>query len=302
MEAKDRDSLHRFLFDDMPVRGEIVHLDASWRAALEQIDYPPVIRDLLGEAMAATVLLASSLKFEGGLTLQLQGGNPLTLLVVQCTSTLNLRGLARWEGELPAIVGREGGLQTLTGDGARMAVTIERTAERNKAGERYQGIVPLEGETLAGCFEEYFQRSEQLPTRLFLAATADCAAGMLLQVLPGHEDDDRAWEHVTTLGQTITSDELLELDAPNILHRLYHEDDVRLFESAPVAFRCSCHRERIADMLRSLGADEAQDILKEQGSVDVSCEFCGREYKFDAVDVEVLFAGDVPSDGGRSTH
>lgn len=297
MDPKDRDSLHRFLFDEMPVRGEIAHLDASWRAALEQVDYPEVIRDLLGEAMAAAVLLASSLKFEGGLTLQLQGGNPLTLLVVQCTSTLNLRGLAHWEGELPER-GPETDLHALTGDGARMAVTIEQ----KKNSERYQGIVPLEGRTLAECFEAYFERSEQLPTRLFLAATERCAAGMLLQVLPGHEDEERAWEHVTTLGQTITSDELLELDAPHILHRLYHEDDVRLFESAPVAFRCSCHRERIADMLRSLGADEARDIIAEQGSVDVSCEFCGREYRFDAVDVEALFAADISPDSGHATH
>jgi molecular chaperone Hsp33 len=294
VEAKDRDSLHRFLFEEMPVRGEIAHLDASWRAALEQIDYPPVIRDLLGEAMAATVLLASSLKFEGALTLQLQGGNPLTLLVVQCTDTLNLRGLARWEGDLPEAVG----FKALTGDAARMAVTIEQ----KKSGERYQGIVPLDGATLAECFEGYFQRSEQLPTRLFLAATENCAAGMLLQALPGHEREDHAWQHVTTLGETITSGELLQLDAPNILHRLYHEDDVRLFESAPVAFRCSCSRERIADMLRSLGSAEAHDILAERGAVDVSCEFCGREYAFDAVDIEALFAGEISAGTSRSTH
>lgn len=299
MKPQDRDSLHRFLFDEMPVRGEIAHLDASWRAALEQIDYPPVIRNVLGEAMAAAVLLASSLKFEGGMTLQLQGGNPLTLLVVQCTSTLNLRGLAHWEGELP----EQASLQELIGDSARMAITIEMAIEQRKTNERYQGIVPLEGETLAECFEGYFQRSEQLPTRLFLAATDKCAAGMLLQVLPGHEDEDRAWEHVTTLGQTITPDELLELDAPNILHRLYHEDDVVLFESAPVAFRCSCHRERIADMLKSLGKVEADSIIEEQGSVDVSCEFCGKEYNFDAVDIEALFASDTtPSDGSHATH
>lgn len=294
MQAKDRDSLQRFLFDEMPVRGEIAHLDASWRAALEQVDYPPVVRDLLGEAMAAAVLLASSLKFEGGLTLQLQGGKPLTLLVVQCTHTLNLRGLAHWEGELP----EAGPLHSLTGDGARMAITIEQ----QKKPERYQGIVPLEGETLAACFEGYFERSEQLPTRVFLAAAEDSAAGMLLQVLPGHEHDDRSWEHVSALGQTITPEELLALDAPNIIHRLYHEDDVRLFESAPVAFRCSCNRERIADMLRSLGSDEAHDILAEQGSVEVSCEFCGREYNFDAVDVEALFAADVSAESSRSTH
>ena len=294
MEAKDRDSLHRFVFDERPVRGEIAHLDASWRAALEQVEYPGQIRKVLGEAMAAAVLLASTLKFEGGLTLQLQGGSPLTFLVVQCTNTLNLRGLAHWDGELP----ESGDFKALIGGGARMAVTIEQ----KKSGERYQGIVPLEGATLAECFEEYFQRSEQLPTKLFLAATEKCAAGMLLQVLPGHEGEERDWEHVTTLGETIQADELLELDAPNIIHRLYHEDDVRLFESNPVAFRCSCHRERIGDMLRSLGSEEVHDILEEQGEVEVGCEFCGKQYVFDAVDVEALFVADVSSESSRSTH
>lgn len=293
MQAKDRDSLHRFLFEHRPVRGEIAHLDASWRAALEQVDYPDVIRDLLGEAMAAAVLLASTLKFEGGLTLQLQGGQPLTFLVVQCTSTMNLRGLAHWEGDVP-----DGGdFKSLTGDSARMAVTIEQ-----KSGERYQGIVPLERDTLAECFEDYFLRSEQLPTRLFLAATGRCAAGMLLQVLPGYESAERDWEHVATLGETIKPDELLDLDAPNVIHRLYHEDDIRLFESAPVTFRCSCHRERIGGMLRSLGIDEVHDILEERGNVEVSCEFCGRTYGFDAVDIEALFASVVSADTNRSTH
>lgn len=279
------------------MRGEIAHLDSSWRAALEQIDYPPVIRDLLGEAMAAAVLLASSMKFEGGLTLQLQGGRPLTLLVVQCTSSLNLRGIAHWEGEeegdLP-----EGNLRQLIGDEARMAVTIE---QKDRA-ERYQGIVPLEGATLAECFESYFYRSEQLPTRIFLAASEGCAAGLLLQVLPGNESAQDDWQHVTTLGETISANELLELDAPNILHRLYHEDDVRLFEGSPVSFRCSCNRERITGMLRSLGSEEVHGIIDEQGSVDVSCEFCGREYVFDKVDVEEVFAADIPPAGSHAKH
>lgn len=293
MDPKDRDSLHRFLFEKLPVRGELVHLDASWRAALEQIDYPENIRNLLGEAMAASVLLASTLKFDGAMTLQLQGSGPLSLLVVQCTSQMNLRGLARWEGGIEGL-----DLQGLAGGEGRMAITIEQEGKR----ERYQGIVPLEGKNLAECFENYFQRSEQLPTRLFLTAGEASAAGMLLQVLPGHERDQNAWEHVTTLGATITPEELLQLDAPKILHRLYHEDDVRLFESTPVAFRCSCSRERIGGMLKSLGSAEAHDILEEQGRIEVSCEFCGKQYEFDKVDVEELFSAEVPHSGSRRTH
>lgn len=293
MDPKDRDSLHRFLFEKLPVRGELVHLDASWRAALEQIDYPENIRNLLGEAMAASVLLASTLKFDGAMTLQLQGSGPLSLLVVQCTSQMNLRGLARWEGGIEGL-----DLQGLAGGEGRMAITIEQEGKR----ERYQGIVPLEGKNLAECFENYFQRSEQLPTRLFLTAGEASAAGMLLQVLPGHERDQNAWEHVTTLGATITPEELLQLDAPKILHRLYHEDDVRLFESTPVAFRCSCSRERIGGMLKSLGSAEAHDILEEQGRIEVSCEFCGKQYEFDKVDVEALFSAEVPHSGSRRTH
>lgn len=295
MEPKDRDSLHRFLFEQMPIRGEIVHLDAAWRAAFSQRDYPDTLRTLLGEAMAAAVLLSSTLKFEGSLTLQLQGDGPLSLLVVQCTSSLNLRGLARtsedFEGDIDGM-----SLQELAGSEGRLVITLEQEGKR----ERYQGIVPLEGETLAECFEEYFQRSEQLPTRMFLTANGHCAAGMLLQAMPGHENADAEWQHVTKLGETIEDQELRELDAPTILHRLYHEDDLRLFESTPVAFRCSCSRDRIAKMLQSLGETEVESIVEEQGNVSVDCEFCGRHYEFDAVDAKALFAGAIGIDDGHS--
>ena len=295
MEPIDRDSVYRFLFEEMPVRGEIVHLDAAWRAASERVDYPPALRAMLGEAMAAAVLLSSTLKFNGSLTLQLQGSGALQLLVVQCTSGLNMRGLARtaegFEGDIEGL-----SLAELTGKDGRMVITIEQEDRQ----ERYQGIVPLEGERLADCFEAYFTRSEQLPTRLFLAADEERAAGMLLQVMPGHEQDEHAWEHVTTLGETVTSEELRELDASTILHRLYHEEDLRLFESAPVAFRCTCSRDRIADMLRSFGEEEVESIIEEQGRVSVDCEFCGRTYAFDPVDAKALFTGAMDPDEGHS--
>ncbi|HEX6549545.1 MAG TPA: Hsp33 family molecular chaperone HslO [Gammaproteobacteria bacterium] len=278
----EHDSLRRFIFENLPVQGRCVHLDASWRAVLEHQDYPVPVRALLGQAMAATALLSATLKYEGSITLQIQGGGPVHLLVVQCTSQFNLRGLARWHGELP-----DAGLAALVGNG-KLVLTIE-----TGRGERYQSIVPLEGDTLAASLENYFVRSEQLPTRLWLSAGETSAAGMLLQVMPDREREPDAWQHVTVLADTVTDQELKDLSAEQLLHRLYNEDDVRLFESAPVSFRCQCSRERIEVTLRSLGEDEVQSIIREQGSVHVECEFCARQYDFDPVDVQALFATDA---------
>lgn len=279
----EHDSLRRFIFEHLPVQGRHVHLDASWRAVLERQDYPAPVRAVLGQAMAATALLSATLKYEGSITLQIQGGGPVHLLVVQCTSQLQLRGLARWHGELP-----DAGLAALVGDG-KLVLTIEQAGN----GERYQSIVPLEGDTLAASLENYFVRSEQLPTRLWLSAGETSAAGLLLQLMPDREREPDAWQHVTVLADTITDQELSELSAEQVLHRLYNEDDVRLFESAPVSFRCQCSRERIESTLRGLGEGEVQGIIREQGSVHVECEFCARQYDFDSVDVQVLFAADV---------
>jgi molecular chaperone Hsp33 len=290
--APRHDSLHRFLFEHLPVRGQFVHLDASWQAVLERIDYPEPVRDLLGQAMAASVLMASTLKFEGGLTLQIQGEGPVHLLVVHCTSKMQLRGLARWHGDLG-----DGGLQELVGSG-RMAITIEQTGKQ----ERYQGIVPLEGDSFATCLEGYFTRSEQLPTRLWLAADGSAASGLLLQTVPGTEDDGDAFEHASILADTLRDEELQELSVEDILHRLYHEDDVRLFESTPVAFRCSCSRERIQGVLRGMGEEDVRSLVRERGTIDVDCEFCGRHYAFDPVDVEQLFAEDVDAPSPHTLH
>jgi molecular chaperone Hsp33 len=292
MDMSEHDTLRRFIFERLPVQGRHVHLDASWRAALERQDYPAPVRALLGEAMAAAALLSATLKFDGNITLQIQGTGPVHLLVVQCTSDLSLRGLARWSGELASL-----DFRGLVGDG-RLVMTIE---QKNKS-ERYQSIVPLEGETLSSSLESYFVRSEQLATRLWLTAGDASASGMLLQMLPDKQGDADAWQHVTVLSDTLKRAELAGLSAQEILHRLYNEDDVRLFEGAPVAFRCQCSRERIEDTLRGLGHDEVQSILKEHGRVDVDCEFCGRRYSFDLVDVESLFSGAFHLSGGSARH
>jgi len=287
------DTLQRFVFEQAPVRGEIVHLDATWRAVLDRHDYPPVLRELLGELMAAAALLSATLKFSGSLIMQMQGTGPVKLLVVECNSDMTLRATATWEGEL--ISPR---LADLLG-GGRFAITIDP----QQVGQSYQGIVDLEGDSVAEVLQNYMTRSEQLDTRLWLAADAGHAAGMLLQRLPSNaHDDDEAWNRAQILGGTVTRGELLALPAVEVVRRLYHEEDVRLFESSPVSFRCSCSRERVTDMLRMLGYDEVKSVVAEQGSVEVDCEFCNRHFGFDAVDVEQIFAAEVVTPASSARH
>ena len=275
------DSLQRFIFEHAPIRGEIVHLDATWQAVLERREYPPRVRNVLGELMAAAALLTSTLKFDGRLIMQIQGNGPVNLLVVECTSDRKMRAIAQWKGEVP-----DAPLSKLVGDG-RLAVTIDP----QKGKERYQAIVSLEGVTVAEAFENYFARSEQLATRLWLASDMHQAAGMLLQRMPDRpQPDDDAWIRAVHLGSTITREELLALPVREIIHRLYHEEDIRLFSRMPVIFRCSCSRGRVEAVLRMLGRDEIHSILEEQGSVSVDCEFCGNRYEFDRIDAEQLFA------------
>jgi molecular chaperone Hsp33 len=274
----DTDALHRFLFDGTDVRGELVHLDASWRAVLGRHPYPDTVRGPLGEALAATVLLTGTLKFDGALILQVQGEGPLRTLVAQATHAGTIRGLARWEGEVPA-----GDLAQVFGQG-RLVLTLEPAV-----GERYQGIVPLLGTDLADALETYFRTSEQLGTRLWLAAGPERAAGLLLQRLPGGGGDEDDWTRIATLANTLTAGELTALPAATLLHRLFHEEELRLFEPEPVAFRCTCSRGRIEDTLRALGQAEVEATLEEQGQVEVSCEFCNRVYRWDRVDARQLF-------------
>lgn len=280
------DALRRFMFEGFPVRGEIVRMDASWRAVLERQEYPPAVRALLGEAMAAVVLLASTLKFDGLLTLQIQGEGDLHLLVAQCGSDLAVRGLAKWKSDDP-----QGTLAELTG-GGRLAITIERRKDR----ERYQGIVLADTDTLAGCLETYFAQSEQLPTRIWLAADGERAAGMLLQQMPSGpaETDQDGWNRAGLLAATLSSDELLELGARDLLRRLFHEEDLRLADERMVVFRCSCTRQRVESAMRLLGRDELAELLLADGRIEVRCEFCNKAYGLDAVDVEQILADAGP--------
>jgi len=278
------DSLQRFLLESTPVRGEIVHLDATWRAVLERRSYPAPLQALLGDMMAAAALLSAILKFEGSLIMQMQGNGPVQLLVVEATSEHTLRATAKWEGDLA-----QGNVTELLGAG-RFVISIVPSGGK----QTYQGIVAIEGDSIAQVLEHYMAKSEQLETRLWLASDSQQAAGMLLQKLPAAPtQDEDAWNRAKQLGETIRREELLSLPAREIIRRLYHEEDVRVFESRPVAFRCSCSRERVTSMLRLLGHDEVKSIIAERNTVEVDCEFCGRHYTFDAVDAEQVFAADV---------
>ena len=298
----DRDSLHRFLFEQYPIRGHLVHLDAAWRALIEHREYPHAIRDTLGEAVAASLLLAATVKFEGVLSLQLQGAGPMHLMLVQCTSGLGVRGLARYRDAEAAGLERIG---DLIGDG-NLTVTLETDA----GARRYQGIVPIAGERLAEVLQGYFENSEQLPTRLWLHADAQGVSGMLLQKLPGGSSSaaadavviEDAWRRVQLIAETLTPQELRTLADAEILRRLFNEDDVRLFEPSPVYFRCRCSRERVTGMLQGLGEAETRSVLAERGEVEVRCDFCNRAYILDAVDVAQLFKAANFRDSGSRVH
>jgi len=299
------------MFEHYPIRGHLVHLDASWRALIEHREYPDAIRTTLGEAVVASLLLAATIKFEGVLSLQLQGAGPVHLLLAQCTGGLGVRGLARYrEDDISGTAA--GGIADLIGAG-NLTVTVES----DDGSQRYQGIVPITGERLADSLQIYFENSEQLPTRLWLYADEKGAAGMLLQRLPDEglrgtagagvpvadlAAVDDAWRRVQLIAATLTADELRTLADAQILHRLFNEDDVRLFEPAPVYFRCRCSRERVSGMLLGLGEAETRSILDERGEVEVRCDFCNRAYVFDAVDVAQLFNAGVASDAGGSLH
>lgn len=288
------DSLQRFLFEHAPIRGERVHLDASWRSVLEQHDYPPVLRQMMGELTAAAVLLAATLKLDGSLILQIQGEGAIKLLVVECDGNLQLRATAKWEGAL------QGTLPELVGAG-RFVITLAQESGK----QTYQGIVALEGESVAEILQNYMTRSEQLDTRLWLVADQHAASGMLLQKLPeqaaGDADTD-AWSRIVQLTSTVRDDELLDLSTGELLHRLYHEEDMRLFETQPASFHCPCSRENVAQMLKMLGADEVEAILAERQTIEVNCEFCNHLYQFDRVDAAQMFSPTAPVESSGTLH
>jgi molecular chaperone Hsp33 len=307
-----RDEVRRFIVENQPVRGHWVRLEGAWRELRAHRDYPQPVRELLGQAVAASVLLAATLKFRGQLTLQLQGNGAVSLLVAQCTHDYRLRAVARFDDEAVAALaanrasekaGRATGegFRRLVGSEGRFAVTVE-AVERDM---RYQGIVPLSGDSLAGSLEAYFARSEQLPTRVLLAADGERGAGVLVQKLPedAASDDTRmreVWEQAERGIERLSAEDLLQCPVEELLGRGFAAQDMRLFRGAPVQFECRCSHGRVTGLLRALGPDEVRDVLKEQGSVTVTCEFCHRPYRFGEGDVAALFE-DGPESGGNSS-
>ena len=279
-----KDSLTRFIFENIAVRGMIIQLDHSWKQLQSRKSYPQAVRNILGEFAAANALLAATLKFDGLLTIQIRGNGPINLIVSECTSQRQIRGLAKHDATIP-----HGDLHTLFGDG-QLTITVDNA----RANERYQGIVELEGNKISHALENYLLRSEQLDTKLILAVDENRACGLLVQRLPCADkvtEDD--WFRITQLADTLQDQELFSLDAQDIIYRLYNEDTIRLLGEDHYQFQCSCNRTRVANMLVTLGIDEIRSIIEEQGAISIDCEFCNQHYKFDAVDAEQLFATDI---------
>jgi len=292
----NQDLLYRYLFEEYEVRGELVQLDSTYRHVVEAQNYPVQVQKLLGELLVATSLLTATLKFEGSITVQLQGDGPVRLAVINGDHNQQLRGVARYEGTLPD----DGKLQSLIGNG-QLVITISP-----EQGERYQGIIALEADTLAGCLEQYFDQSEQLATKLWIRTGhhegTPRAAGILLQELPAQSEDHSAdFEHLTQLTSTIKDEELFGLEAEEILYRLYHQDKVRVFDPQAIEFRCTCSRARCEGALLQIEKAEAVAMVQELGKIDMHCDYCGAHYQFDGIDVETLFSR-APGNDANKLH
>jgi molecular chaperone Hsp33 len=290
----DQDLLHRFLFENTPIRGNTVHLNNTYNIALQHTEYPPLLKNALGELMAAAALLAATLKLQNGaLILQIQGKGPLKLLVVECSADLEMRATAKWDGEID-----QQSFQDLVGNG-QFVITLDP----KDGGQTYQGIVPVEGNSISQILENYMQRSEQIETRIWLSCDQETAAGMLLQKLPDlPEQDADAWARAGFLAETISNEELITLPTEQLLNRLFHEEDVRLFEPKHVVFKCTCSRNNVSNMLKMLGLEEVESIIAERGNIEVNCDFCNAQYVFDSVDAEQLFASDISTPSSKTKH
>lgn len=290
------DCLQRFIFDNAPIRGEWVSLQESWQEVLNRREYPTAIRHVLGEMMGAAALLTATVKITGRLVLQIRSEGPVSLMMVECTSDNTLRAFAQWDSD----IADELGVADLVGGGT-MAITIE--AEDAK--QPYQGVVSVEGNTIAETLETYFAQSEQLATKIWLYANDHNVAGLFLQQLPSEEakkeQTEEDWSRISQLASTITDEELLTLEIETLLHRLFHEEQVRVFEPVQLKFSCTCSRDRVAETIGMLGQEEAEDILDSEGGIEVACEFCNEHYHFDRVDVTELFTKTVSAEADPDT-
>lgn len=280
------DQTQRFLFDQSQIRGEITGLGQSYLDVLDKHNYPEPVQRLLGEFLAAVALLSDTLKFEGRLSLQVRGAGQVRMLMAECRNHEAVRAIAQYTDDFSDQA-------PLLGQG-QMAITIEPDQ-----GKRYQGIVPIDDndQTLSRAVEDYFRQSEQIRTRLWLAADGQRAGGVLLQAMPESASqgslanpDTDAWDRVTHLADTLSSEELLQLDNQTLLHRLFHEEKLRLFDAHGLHFECTCSRERCANAILTLGEEEALQVVAEEGVLHSDCQFCHQQYRFDQDDITTLFA------------
>ncbi|MBV8043579.1 Hsp33 family molecular chaperone HslO [Pluralibacter sp.] len=284
------DQVHRYLFENVAVRGELVTVSETLDQILANHSYPQPVKNVLAELLVATSLLTATLKFAGDITVQLQGDGPMSLAVINGNHNQQLRGVARIQGDIPP----DASLKTLVGNGF-LVITIAP-----EEGERYQGVVGLEGDTLAACLEDYFMRSEQLPTRLIIRTGEHdgkpAAGGMLLQVMPAQNAQTQDFEHLATLTETLKAEELFTLPANDVLWRLYHEEEVTVYDPQSVEFKCTCSRERCADALKTLPDEEVDSILADDGEIDMHCDYCGSHYVFNAMDIAEIRNNASPAD------
>jgi len=297
------DKLQRFIFENAAVRGELVELPNTWQQVLSRKEYPAAVCNLLGEMLAAAALLSASLKFDGMIVMQIHGDGPVKLLVIECDSELHLRAMAKLAPN--AVIPEQTTMPELVNVHGRGRFVITLDPKNKIPGQQpYQGIVPLDGESIAVAIENYMLRSEQVDTKLWLAANATVSRGLLLQKLPKDGgsgaavvDDQEAWNHTVTLASTVRSEELLSTDIDTLLRRLFWQETIRVFEPRHPSFQCSCTREKVGNMLLMLGQEEVDAALAELGSLSINCDFCGQHYEFDAVDCTQLFATTNSRDG-----
>lgn len=300
-----KDTLQKFMVENAPVRGELVEISSTWQQVLERRDYPVAVKALLGQMLSAAALLTANLKFNGMVIMQIHGDGPVRLLVVECDSELRLRATAKLvEGAEVADDATLTQLVNANGEG-RFAITLD-PKDKMPGQQAYQGIVPLDGDSVATVIENYMLRSEQLDTKLWLAADDKVSRGLLLQKLPNHggkdvgkaapEEELETWNRLSMLGNTLRDKELLSTDIETLMHRLFWEETIRVFEPAHPEFHCTCSREKVGNMLKMLGQEEVEDALSTQETLSVDCDFCGLHYEFDAVDCAHIFRAETPAD------
>lgn len=278
---KEIDTLQRFMFEHASIRGEIAHLDETYKTIMHQHPYPPMVKTLLGEALISCLLLAGSIKFEGDVSLQFHGDKRLPLLLVQCDHDLQIRAFAKYQEDSGDVDYNNAFLE------GKMVLVINQY----KKTQAYQSVVPIRSTSMSENLTHYFAQSEQVASQVWLSVNEDCAAGMLLQLMPDQDTQQREefWEYAVMLGQTLSERELFTLDNQTILHRLYHETELRLYPARSVSFQCRCNPEKMKQVLTVLGEKDVQQLLEEKGHVEIRCDFCNQEYIFDPIDITLLF-------------